>query len=318
MLTQRLLDYTWRFLVPKLHEKGFSEPDSGFVAGLAHLYAPLTKDDLPPEEITRLLRITEQAVKRGTAPPSHLGGLLPAREQPERQAEGKTRWAVGALGWGTACFEGSSPLAFAQQLLNNWKSEWWTPGNLARLRILLCDRAFESGFEIRTLLDAGQTAPALGAVLKTDAPQVLAALRLLWSLRPTRPWDRLGVNVLTAFELAADPDHGSELIDHADVILWQQVPGCLVVAGGGGTGLTVATIRLDAVGGVAAGRGVPRPAARVRGAAVGHGCDMEPGAARLPLADRSRSAVETIGEVVPLQFPRVPAADRSRADVATA
>ena len=88
------------------------------------------------------------------------------------------------------CFQGRLPLAFAQQLLEDWAANWWSAGNLSRLRILLCDRAFEAGFEVRNLLDAGQSAPALGTVLDVERPDALAALRLLWSQRPSRPWDR--------------------------------------------------------------------------------------------------------------------------------
>ena len=90
------------------------------------------------------------------------------------------------------CFDGRLPLTYAERLLAGWSSEWWTRGNLVRLRVLLCDRAFEAGFEVRNLLDAGRTAPALGDVLRITDPAGLAGLRLLWSERPTRPWDHCG------------------------------------------------------------------------------------------------------------------------------
>ena len=34
------------------------------------------------------------------------------------------------------CLEGRLPLAYGEALLNDWASDWWTPGNLARLRVL--------------------------------------------------------------------------------------------------------------------------------------------------------------------------------------
>jgi hypothetical protein len=244
--TQRLLDYTWRFLVPKLHEKGFNEADSAFAAGLARLYGPRPVEEVPPEELARLLRLTEQAVKRGAAPPEHLAALCRV-EVARTETRGQDPVALVAR-WVGRCFEGKFPLAFAGCLLHDWRSSWWTPGNLARLRILLCDLAFEAGFEVRNLIEAGRTAPALGAVFKAEGPQLLAALRLLWSMRPSRPWERFGDNVLTAFEMAADPDHVSELIEHHDVMLWQQVQGCLVVAEGGREKLAVATIQLTLLG----------------------------------------------------------------------
>src|SRR5690606_459007 len=86
-----------------------------------------------------------------------------------------------------------------------------------------CDHAFEAGFEVRNLLDAGQTAPSLGVVLRDDDPAALAALRLLWSQRPTRPWDRCGP-VRTAFDLARDPEAASVLGRSFDVLLYQEEP----------------------------------------------------------------------------------------------
>ena len=82
--------------------------------------------------------------------------------------------------------------------LANWEPAWWTEGNVARLRILLCDRAFEAGFEVRNLLDAGRNSPGLADVLHTGDPHRLATLRLLWSLRPRRSYLRIKVPASTA------------------------------------------------------------------------------------------------------------------------
>jgi hypothetical protein len=121
------------------------------------------------------------------------------------------------------CFTGRLPLAFAEHLLADWNSDWWTRGNLARLRVLACDRAFEAGFEVQNLIDAGRTAPALGAVLDTAHPSILAALRLLWSQRPSRPWERCGPSV-TAFEVAADRQQARLLGRYPDLLLLQEEP----------------------------------------------------------------------------------------------
>ena len=130
-------------------------------------------------------------------------------------------------------------MLLAHYLLDDWKAEWWTKGNLARLRILLCDEAFEAGFEVATLLEAARHAPALGVALGTDAPRSLAALRLLWSQRPTRPWDRLG-EVKTAFDLAGDEGHTNLLELHPDVLLWHVQPDLHI--GSGDEEQTAATI----------------------------------------------------------------------------
>src|SRR5262249_34287528 len=119
-----------------------------------------------------------------------------------------------------------------------------TPANLARLRVLLCDRAFEAGFEVQNLLDAGRTAPSLGAVLQTDVPGGLAALRLLWSLRPSRPWDRCGP-ATTVFELAGDRERSALLADQPDLLLVQEEPSWLVVGDGGQGAMGPARILLS-------------------------------------------------------------------------
>ncbi len=98
--------------------------------------------------------------------------------------------------------------------------------------MLLCDHAFEAGFEVSNLLDAGQTVPALGEVLGTDDPAGLAALRLLWSQRPTRPWDHCG-EARTVFDLAAEPSRADLLGRRPDLLLWQREPQWVIAAEGG-------------------------------------------------------------------------------------
>jgi hypothetical protein len=155
----------------------------------------------------------------GAAAPGHLAALC--RLQAElAAARGDDPVAVVA-GWAGRCLEGRLPLSFAQRLLEKWETPWWTAGHLARLRAALCDRAFAAGFEVQGLLDAGNNAPALGAVLRDDDPRGLAALRLLWSLRPARPWGKLG-DARTAFELAPDPTSADLFERHPAMLLWQE------------------------------------------------------------------------------------------------
>src|SRR5439155_904069 len=137
------------------------------------------------------------------------------------------------------CFEGRLSFAYAERLLEGWESDWWTPANLARLRVLLCDRAFEAGFEVRNLLEAGRAAPTLGAVLEAENRRPLAWLRLLWSLRPRRPWDHCG-KAVTGFEVAESAEQARLLGDHPDLLLLQEGVGAWgpaaesVLVGGGG------------------------------------------------------------------------------------
>ena len=240
----RARNYAWTMLAPRLHADGYSLGDSAFLAGLADLsrgdeYTPLRTELLPD-----LMKRTENALTMGIAPPSHLAALrrLMVEDAVARGAD-PVPMVVDLL---ARCFEGRLSLAFAEHLLAGWGSDrrdaaptgrrdaaptWWTPGNLVRLRVLLCDRAFEAGFEVRSLLDAGSQAPALGDVLGTHNVANLAGLRLLWSLRPTRPWDRCG-DPLTVFDLATDPKQADLLASYPDLLLWQEEPEWLVAAPG--------------------------------------------------------------------------------------
>jgi hypothetical protein len=214
----RARNYAWTMLAPRLVGDGYRIEDSAFLAGLALFscgdgYAPL-RESLLLDLVKRL----ENAVAMGLVPPGHLAALrrLMVEDSAGREAD-PIPLVVDLL---ARCFEGRFSLRFADHLLSGWESAWWTPGNLNRARILLCDRAFEAGFEVRNLLDAGQNAPILGRLLGTDEITNLSALRLLWSLRPTRPWDRCG-DPTTAFDLAADPKQAELLGRIPDLLLWQ-------------------------------------------------------------------------------------------------
>jgi uncharacterized C2H2 Zn-finger protein len=228
----RARNYAWTLLAPRLHADGFSLRDSAFLAGLADIsrgdgYGALRESLLPA-----LLKRTEIALTMGLAPSGHLAALrrLMIEDAVARGAD-PVPLIVDLL---ARCFEGRFSLRFADHLLAGWENGWldagatWrTPGNLVRLRVLLCDRAFEAGFEVRNLLDAGQNAPALGRVLGANDVPYLAALRLLWSLRPTRPWDRCG-DPLIVFDLAADPQRAELLGRIPDLLLWEIEPNWLV------------------------------------------------------------------------------------------
>jgi hypothetical protein len=123
----------------------------------------------------------------------------------------------------------------------------WTRGARVRLRVLLCDRAFEAGFEVANLLDIGCTEPVLGEILGADDPAGLAALRLLWSQRPTRPWDQCG-EARTVFDLGADDKYADLLGRRPDLLLWQREPLWIVTAEGGELPMRPAEIMVCAGG----------------------------------------------------------------------
>jgi hypothetical protein len=215
----RALDHAWSHLVPRLHADGFSREDSAFVASLALSSTGLGHRRVREAPLKQMLTLTEKAVAAGKGPVEHLAALRRLAVNDAAQHHDPVPLVAEQIG---RCFEGKLPLGFAEQLLDQWQSDWWSRGNLLRLHMLLCDRAFEAGFEVGNLVEAGQVAPTLGAVLDTQDADWLARLRLLWSLRARRPWERCG-DALTVFELAAEPDSGEVLQRWPDLLLYQTI-----------------------------------------------------------------------------------------------
>jgi hypothetical protein len=256
---ERAVDYAWTWLVPRLHAGTFSTEDARFVSGLAlttleclfsrellrarsrslqgssprsqKLAAKRGNGALRAQSLQRVVRLTENAFAGGVSPLVHLV-LLRRLEAAHLAALGQDPIPTVAQAVGR-CFDGKPPLSFAQQLLAEWEGGWWTAGNLARLRVLLCDQAFQAGREVRDLLDAGHLAPALGEVLQVDRREFLAQLRLLWSLRPSRPWDRWSEGK-TVFDLALDPERGRQLLSqYPDLLLVDQAKPEILICGRG-------------------------------------------------------------------------------------
>lgn len=218
-LVERAVDHAWTYLVPQLHEFGFALDDAAFAGGLALTSTTHGNPDLRQDALREAISRTETAVAAGAGAVEPLAALhrLAITQRADRGLD-PVPLVVGQLG---RCFEGKMPLAFAEQLLEDWHSDWWTPAALARLKVLLCDRAFEAGFEVQNLVEAGRVAPTLGAVLEVEDPDGLARLRLLWSLRPTRPWDRCG-EALTVFDIAEAREGGDLLAKCPDLLLVQE------------------------------------------------------------------------------------------------
>jgi hypothetical protein len=220
-LADRALDHAWTLLAPRLHAAGFSAQDSAFLASLALTSMDRGRASLRDDILERAVNLTEKAVATGVGAVRHLAVLR--RLMVEMAATGGQDPVPLVAAQVGRCFDGKLPLVFAEGLLADWQSALWTRGNLARLRVLLCDRAFEAGLEMGDLMEAGYIAPSLGAVLRSDDQLSLAHLRLLWSLRPRRPWDHCG-EASTVFELAADQQGRGLLSKHPDLLLYQAVP----------------------------------------------------------------------------------------------
>jgi hypothetical protein len=228
---ERAVDYAWTWLVPRLHEIEFSLDDSTFLAGLALSSMEQGRPELRGASLERVLRYTENAVAGRAAPWIHLA-LLRRLEIADAAALGHDpilRLAEQV----TRCFEGELPLAYAEALLADWDSTWWNAANRTRLRILLCDRAFEAGLEVGQLLEVGRLAPILGEVLVLDRTDEVAQLRLLWSQRPIRPWDRWSDPQLV-FALAQSSEATRSLLSqYPDLLLVDpEEPGILLCGRG--------------------------------------------------------------------------------------
>jgi hypothetical protein len=244
-LPDRAVDLAWVLMAPRLHRSepdatpaqerpGSPQPagsyvpeDGEFLAGLALVSLDRGSPLLRRASLMTAINRTEQAAASEIRVAPVLAALRRLAIH-DAVAEGKdpVPLVVAEL---ADCLEGHLPLAYGEALLNDWKTGWWTPGNLQRLRVLLCDRAFEAGFEVSHLLETGGTFESLGTVLEVDNPRGLVLLRLLWSMRAGRPWDRVGAAV-TVFERATDSESEDLLARFPDLLLIDedpfQVAGC--------------------------------------------------------------------------------------------
>ena len=219
-LVDRAVNYAWTLLVPRLETDGLAERDLRFLANLALTSVGHGRIQLRADSLQRVLNHIGKKVAVDAAPVTQLAAIWRLVIEDRGQAgEDPVQLLTTQIG---QCFDGHLPLSFAEHLLVGWESPSWTPEQLARLRTLLCERAFEAGFEVRDLLAAGISAPALGEVMRTSDAADMCRLRLLWSLRPQRPWDSLGITV-TVFELARRsqnlPEDADLLAEYPDLLL---------------------------------------------------------------------------------------------------
>jgi hypothetical protein len=213
----RAVDFAWFALVPRLHAESFSPTDSSFLSRLAWTSLAWGRPSLRTAALERAVHLTEKAVAASRTPVEHLADLQRlAITDAVRAGADPVPLVVKQLG---RCFDGQLSFTYAERLLGGWEKDWWSRLDRRRLRVLLCDRAFEAGFELRNLLAAGAASPALDAILDTtDDRTTLASLRLLWAWRPRQPWDRCG-EAMTVFELAARRGRAGLLLKYPDLLL---------------------------------------------------------------------------------------------------
>src|SRR5216683_1831945 len=170
-LLDRTINYAWALLVPRLETDGFTSEDLSFLAGLALTSVNRGRAKIRADNLQRVLNHIGKKVAVDAAPVTQLAGVWRLVVEDRAQAgEDPVLLVTAQIG---QCFDGHLPLSFTENLWAGWRSPTWTDERLARLRILLCERAFEAGFEVRDLLAAGISAPALGEVMRTSKAEEL-------------------------------------------------------------------------------------------------------------------------------------------------
>jgi hypothetical protein len=220
-LKDRVVDHAWQMMVPQLQKQGWVAPDADFLAGLALVSLDHGHVEARRPFIDKALRFAASEAVQGRA----VGPLAALRRLSVNDGMYEGRDPIPmVLDELAHCLVGRVPLAYGEALLTDWETDWWTAANLVRLKVLLCDRAFEAGFEVSDLVEIGQSYPALGAVLEVSSPRRLILLRLLWSLRATRPWDQAS-EAETVFELAKSPESARLLQLFPDLLLLHENSG---------------------------------------------------------------------------------------------
>lgn len=210
----RALDQAWQYLAPSLHADGSNPAEAGFLIGLAELSTGRGSPELRREILVSVLHEAESSVRGGRLPLHGLAALhrLQLADTAARR-EGDAPMLIASQV--RRCLAGELPLAFAHELLRSDLALAQTSGDRARLLVLLCDAAFEAGFEMRDLQPIAGT---LGGLAIPGRQEKLAQLRLLWSLRAAKPWRKWGEG-WTAFELASDPAASDWFSRHPDLLL---------------------------------------------------------------------------------------------------
>ncbi|HTK78278.1 MAG TPA: hypothetical protein VL371_23660 [Gemmataceae bacterium] len=236
--TDRALAYAWSRLVPRLHINGYDDDDAAFLARLAVTSIGSRGARSRDAIVQRHIATTAAAVRAGHGRLIDLAPLVRLSVADARGVGGDPVVRLADALW--PCLTGDAPAGLAELVATDELMARWSVGRRARLRVLLTARAFEAGMEVTDLHDFGRAAPALGKVLDSDDLDGLARLRLLWSLRPTRPWQVCGP-AATVFEVANYPMLGSHHLDIApDLLLFQSLtpggpepPAPLIVSGRG-------------------------------------------------------------------------------------
>ncbi|CAN5599312.1 hypothetical protein BH10PLA2_BH10PLA2_25730 [soil metagenome] len=227
----RAVDIAWTMLCPQLLSRGLTDADAEFLAALALGSVGAGSPERRAHWLEQLRDERDQSFVDGRAPSTQLACLtrLGLSDAAAQQVD-LAALTASAL---ARCWKGRLPLAFAQQLLDDWRSVLWTRGCTARLRILLLDQAFGEGWEIVNLLGLRERVPALASVLELGNTKPLAELRWLWSARAAAPWLNISPS-RACFEIARDASSERTIFErHPDLLFLENQPDGLAICSSG-------------------------------------------------------------------------------------
>lgn len=215
----RAIEGAWRHFAPELHQPEFSENDAEFLARLAVTSVGSGDPDQRANTLERVSRLTTMELGHGRTASGNLAALRRLEiDDILRGDQDPLPIIVNDL---AACLANELPLAYGEQLLEAWPDFARDAGWRARLRVLICSRAFELGFEPRSLHELGRASPILGAAFASEDLIGLCRLRWLWDVRPSRVWQKNGA-ASPVFDLASFPALGGQyLAARPDLLLFQ-------------------------------------------------------------------------------------------------
>src|SRR5580692_9255855 len=124
-----------------MHRPEFSPTDARFLGRLAVTSVGLGSPELRDSSLERITKLTLPEVIKGESPSGDLAAL---RVLEMDDAIRLDRDAVPILANELAASLALElPLTYGEQMLEAWPSEARDRGQRARLRVILCDRAFE-------------------------------------------------------------------------------------------------------------------------------------------------------------------------------
>lgn len=227
----RAVDIAWNMLCPRLLARGPTPADADFLAALALASVGAGSAERRDYWLAQLRDERHKAFETGRATSIQLACLtrLAISDAASQQVD-LASLTASAL---ARCWQAQMPFSFAQQLLDDWRSALWTRGSMARLRVLLFDQAFAEGWEIRSLRQLREQAPALATVMELNDGRRAAELRWLWSIRAAMPWRNIGPS-RSCFELAQDSTAERTLFEkHPDLLfLEEQIDGLVICSSG--------------------------------------------------------------------------------------